>query len=52
MPAHKSENYCAVGLDACKAGWFVVEIGRKGDWVVNIFPDIGASGNGYLKQLP
>ena len=40
MPAHKSQKYHAVGVDACKAGWFVVEIGRKGDWAFDIFPEI------------
>jgi predicted RNase H-like nuclease len=42
MPAPYHKKKPAVGVDGCKAGWFVVEIGGKGDWGINIFPDIGA----------
>ena len=42
MPAPIHKNKPAVGVDGCKAGWFVVEFSRKGDWGINIFPDIGA----------
>jgi predicted RNase H-like nuclease len=42
MPAHIHKNKPAVGVDGCKAGWFVVEIERKGDWTIDIFQDIGA----------
>jgi predicted RNase H-like nuclease len=30
----------AVGVDACKAGWFVVEIRPNRDWDVGVFADI------------
>jgi predicted RNase H-like nuclease len=42
----------AVGVDACKTGWFVVEIGRKGDWAFGIYPDIDTIWQQVSKTAP
>ena len=31
----------SVGIDACKAGWFVVAINRRNQWAIQIFADVG-----------
>ena len=42
MGLKSSKDSCYLGVDGCKAGWFVVGIKQNEDWAIDIFSDIGA----------